>query len=100
MSNSSFPTPIVWILIGLSLAAGAFGVILFTELSQFLNLPSSWLYAVHPNLGWISALLVLVVLFVLLLHFRNHLLARGLVITYAVLVLGMVWFLSLTTLFL
>jgi len=33
-----------WILIGLSLAAGLFGVALFTELGQLLNFPSSWLY--------------------------------------------------------
>jgi len=80
-----------WVLIGLSLTAGAFGVILFTELGQLLNLPSSWLYALHPNLGWISILLVIAVLLVLYLHFRNRAPGRRLVIAYVVVILGMVF---------
>ena len=91
MSQTAVSSRFAWILIGLSLAAGAFGVVLFTELGQLLNLPSSWLYAVHPNLGWISVLLVIVALFILYLHFRHHLLDRRLVIAYAVVLLGMVF---------
>lgn len=82
---------IAWALVALSLLAGAFGVVLFTELGQLLNLPSSWLYAVHPNLGWISVVLVIIVLFVLYLHFRNRLLGRRMVIAYTIVILGMVF---------
>ena len=82
---------IAWALVALSLLAGAFGVVLFTELGQLLNLPSSWLYAVHPNLGWISVVLVIIVLFVLYLHFRNRLLGRSTVIAYTIVMLGMVF---------
>ena len=38
---------ILWVLVVLSVAAGLFGSVLFTELGQLLNLPSSWLYAVY-----------------------------------------------------
>lgn len=91
MSQTVISSRFAWILIGLSLAAGLFGVVLFTELAQLLDLPSSWLYAVHPNLGWISVLLVIVVLFILYLHFRHQLLGRRQVIAYAVVMLGMVF---------
>ena len=90
MFSASSSPRFLCVLIGLSLAVGAFGVALFTELGQLLNLPSNWLYAVHPNLGCISALLV-VVLFILYHHFRNRLLSRRLVVAYAVVVLGMVF---------
>ena len=75
---------------GLTLAIGAFGVALFTELGQLMNLPSGWLYAIHPNLGWISAILVAVVLVVLVVHVRDKVPGRGVVVTYAVLMVGMV----------
>jgi hypothetical protein len=75
---------------GLTLVIGAFGVALFTELGQLMNLPSGWLYAIHPNLGWISAILVAVVLIVLVVHVRDKVPDRGVVVTYAVLMVGMV----------
>jgi hypothetical protein len=90
MSKTSFTPNFAWILIGLSLAIGFFGVTLFTELGQLLNIPSSWLYAVHPNLVWVSVLLVIVVCFVLYLHFRYQLLGRRMIAGYAIVMLGMV----------
>jgi hypothetical protein len=75
----------------LSLAAGLFGSVLFTELGQLFNLPSSWLYAVYPHLGWVSVLVGLCVLFVLYQHFKNGKLSRRLVVGYVVVVGGMIF---------
>jgi hypothetical protein len=91
MSKTIASPSFAWILIALSLAAGFFGVTLFTELGQLLNLPSNWLYAVHPHLGWVSVFLVIVVMFVLTLHFRYQLLGRRMMVSYAVVMLGMVF---------
>jgi len=41
MSQTAVSSRFAWILIGLSLAAGLFGVALFTELGQLLNLPGA-----------------------------------------------------------
>ena len=90
MSDIRASVKIIWAVIALSLAAGLFGVVLFTELGQFLNLPSEWLYAVYPNLGWASVLVGIAALFVLYLNFRHKLLNRRLVYGYAVVIAGMI----------
>ena len=92
MSRSNRSVRVAWTLMILSFATAAVGVALFTELGQMLNLPSEWLYGVHPHLGWISGLVALVVLIVLYLHFAKEMLGRKLIIGYAVLTLGMVLF--------
>lgn len=91
MSDIHSNTKIIWFLITLSLAAGIFGSVLFTELGQLLNLPSSWLYAVYPNLGWTSIVVGVIVLIVLLLHFRHGLLKRKLVTSYAIVIAGTIF---------
>ncbi|MCW8932380.1 MAG: hypothetical protein OQL19_19360 [Gammaproteobacteria bacterium] len=73
---------ITWILVGLSIAIGFFGVALFTELGQLLNMPSAWLYVIHPNLSWISLLLFIAAFYVLYQHIRNKFMTRRLIITY------------------
>ena len=91
MTNDLSLKNIMRVLIALTLAAGAFSSILFTELGQFLNLPSSWLYAVYPNLGWASVLVVILCLIVLFLQYRYKLLDTRIVIGYVVVIAGMVF---------
>ncbi len=75
----------------LSVAAGIFGSVLFTEVGQMLNLPSDWLYAVYPHLGWVSILVFVIALYVLAQHFRSGLLRRRLVMVYVVLIAGAIF---------
>jgi len=82
---------IMWVLIAITLAAGAFSSVLFTELGQFLNLPSTWLYAVYPNLGWASVLVAIAAACVVYLNSRYKLMDRRLVIGYVVVVAGMIF---------
>ena len=81
----------MWILIVLTLAAGVFGAVLFTELGQLLNLPSSWLYAVYPNLGWASVLVALAALLVVYLNIRNGWMGRKGVIAYVIVIAGTIF---------
>jgi len=90
MDNTGFTDRITWALVGLSLAVALFAMALFTELGQLLNLPSSWLYAAHPHLGWASVLLLLVALYVVFRHLRHNFLSRRLVIGYVVVLVGMI----------
>ena len=80
-----------WVLIVVSLTAGLFGSVLFTELGQLLNLPSDWLYKVYPHLGWVSVLVALCALYVLFQHFKNGILSRKMAIAYVVVVAGMIF---------
>ena len=82
---------ILWVLVVLSVAAGLFGSVLFTELGQLLNLPSSWLYAVYPNLGWASIVIAAMALVVLYQHIRQDVLGRRLVISYLVVIAGTIF---------
>jgi len=91
MPDAKASMKIILILIVLSLAAGLFGSVLFTEFGQILNLPSAWLYAVYPHLGWTSTILVVIALFVLVQHFRLGLMQRRLVIGYVVIVFCMIF---------
>ena len=91
MSDTQGVKKAIWILMALSLAAGLFGSILFTELGQLLNLPSSWLYVIYPHLGWISILVGVIALFVLVQHFRHGLLQRSLVFAYVVVIAGTIF---------
>ena len=90
MRNTGFTDRTTWALVGLSLGAALFAVALFTELGQLLNLPSSWLYATHPHLGWASVLLLLVALYVVFRHVRYDFMSRRLVIGYVVVLVGMI----------
>ena len=90
MRNTGASNHITWSLVGLSLAVALFAVALFTELGQLLNLPSSWLYATHPHLGWISVLLLLATLYVVFQHMRSDFMSRRLVIGYVVALVGMI----------
>ena len=90
MGNSEFTDRITWVLVGVSLTAAFFAVVLFTELGQLLDLPSSWLYATYPHLGWGSAVLILVALYVLFRHLRHDFMSRRLVIGYVVVLVGMI----------
>ena len=90
MGSSEVSARVTWALVGLSLAVALFGVALFTELGQMLNLPSEWLYAAHPQLGWISVILFLVALFVGFQHITSDFMSRRLVIGYVVVLVGMV----------
>ena len=91
MSSTRNSEKLVWILMALSLAAGLFGSILFTELGQLLNLPSTWLYKVYPHLGWVSVLVALCALYVLFQHFKNGILSRKMAIGYFIVVAGMIF---------
>ena len=82
---------ILWVLVVLSVAAGLFGSVLFTELGQLLNLPSSWLYAVYPNLGWASIVIAAMALVVLFQHIRQGVLGRRLVVSYVVVIAGTIF---------
>jgi hypothetical protein len=90
MQNNGIINHITWTLVGLSLAIALFGVALFTELGQLLNLPSNWLYAIHPYLGWASVLLLLVAMYVVFRHIRYDFMSRRLMIGYVVLLVGMI----------
>jgi hypothetical protein len=90
MPKTGSTNRITWVLVGLSLAVALFGVALFTELGQLLNLPSSWLYTIHPHLGWASVLLVLVALYIVFRHIRYDFMSRRLVIGYVVVLVGMI----------
>ena len=91
MPDSRINIMIMWVLIAITLAAGAFSSVLFTELGQFLNLPSTWLYAVYPNLGWASVLVAIAAACVVYLNSRYKLMDRRLVIGYVVVVAGMIF---------
>ena len=92
MTDTQGVKKIIWILIiALSLVAGLFGSVLFTELGQLLNLPSSWLYAIYPHLGWVSILIGVIALFVLVQHLRHGLLQRRLVLGYVVVIAGTIF---------
>ena len=91
MSNAQGNTKVIWILMALTVAAGLFGSVLFTELGQFANLPSTWLYAVYPHIGWVSILVGIVALFVLVVHLSQGMLQRKLVIAYVVVIAGMIF---------
>ena len=77
MRKTGSTNRITWVLVGLSLAVVLFAVALLTELGQLLNLPSSWLYAIHPHLGWASVLLVLVALYIVFRHIRYNFMSRA-----------------------
>ena len=81
---------VTWALVGLSLAIAFFGVILFTELGQMLNLPSAWLYASYPYLGTISLALLAVAAFVLYRHLSGVFMTRRVLTLYLVALVGMV----------
>ena len=81
---------VTWILVGLSLAIAFFGVVLFTELGQMLNLPSAWLYGTYPYLGPVSVVLVLVALYVLYRYLRGRLMGRWAITAYVVALIGMI----------
>ena len=91
MRNTGSTDRITRALVGLSLVWALFAVALFTELGQLLNLPSSWLYAIHPHLGWTSVLLLMVALYVVLRHVRYSFTSRRLMISYVVLLVGMIF---------
>jgi hypothetical protein len=91
MTDTQGNTKFLWILMALSVAAGIFGSVLFTEVGQILNLPSDWLYAVYPHLGWVSILVFVIALYVLARHFRSGLLRRRLVMAYVVLIAGTIF---------
>ena len=91
MTESRSIDKFTWVLIVVSLAAGLFGSVLFTELGQLLNLPSTWLYKVYPHLGWVSVLVTLCALYVLFQHFKNGILSRKMTIAYVVVVAGMIF---------
>jgi hypothetical protein len=91
MSDTQFSLKVTWLLMLLSLAAGIFSSILFTELGQLLNMPSEWLYGLYPHLGWTSAIVIAIVLYVLFQHFHHKIMSRRIVIGYVVLVVGMVF---------
>jgi len=90
MSKTGLTDQITWTIIGLSLSVALFAVALFTELGQLLNLPSSWLYAIHPHLGWTSVLLLMVTLYIVFRHVRYNFISRRLMIGYVVLLVGMI----------
>jgi len=90
LSNTGSTNRLVWALVGLSLAVALFAVALFTELGQLLNLPSNWLYAIHPHLGWASVIILLVALYVVFRHVRYNFMSRRLVIGYVVVLVGMI----------
>ena len=91
MTDTQGNTKFLWILMALSVAAGIFGSVLFTEVGQILNLPSDWLYAVYPHLGWVSILVFVIALYVLAQHFRSGLLRRRLVMAYVVVIAGTIF---------
>lgn len=91
MSEPRTPNLITLALIVITLAAGIFSSILFTELGQFLNLPSSWLYTVYPNLGWASMLVAISCLIVIYLHFRYNTIKRGFLLVYVLFIGGMIF---------
>jgi len=90
MTSKPAVAGLVWVLVGLSLAVALFGVTLFTELGQLLNLPSSWLYSIYPYLGWGSVLLLLVALYVVFQHNRYGFMSLRLVIGYVIVLVGMI----------
>ena len=91
MQNNQVIVNITWALVALSLAAGLFGTVLFTELGQLLNLPSTWLYNVYPYLGRVSIILVVVALYVLIQHFRLGVMSHWLASGYVVVLLGTIF---------
>ena len=91
MTDTQGNTKILWILMALTVAAGLFGSVLFTEAGQIINLPSSWLYAVYPTIGWVSILVAVIVLYVLVQHLSQGVLQRKLVIGYVVVIAGMIF---------
>ena len=78
----------IYLLIALTLVAGIFGCVLFTELGQLLNLPSDWLYAAYPNLGLISTLLAILAGVVVYLNSQGRLMRRSLIVSYVVVIAG------------
>ena len=88
MRSNNITVYITWILAALSLAAGIFGTVLFTELGQLLNLPSNWLYAVYPYLGKVSTVLIAVAVYVIIQHFRLGIMSHWLAGSYVVILLG------------
>lgn len=82
---------VIYLLIALTLATGLFGCVLFTELGQLLNLPSNWLYAVYPNLGWISILVAILAGIVVYLNRRDGLIRRRLIVGYVVVIAGTIF---------
>ena len=84
MQNNQVIVNITWALVALSLVAGIFGTVLFTELGQLLKLPSNWLYAVYPYLGKVSIVLIVVAVYVLIQHFRLGVMSSGMITGYAV----------------
>ena len=91
MLTSQIIVNITWILVVLSLAAGIFGTVLFTELGQLLKLPSKWLYAVYPYLGKASIVLIVIAGFVLIQQFRLGFMNQWLAIGYMVILLGSIF---------
>lgn len=76
---------------GLTLVVGAFGVALYTELGQILDMPSVWLYGIYPHLGWSSMAVAVAALFVLYRHLRHGFARRRLIVVYLVVVAGMIF---------
>ena len=91
MLNKKALKTIIWLLIGLSLVVGVFGAVLFTELGQLADMPSSWLYAIYPHLSWVSITLLLIMLLVIYVHIRWKLMSRGFLASYAVVMFGLVF---------
>jgi hypothetical protein len=75
----------------LTLAVGAFASALYTEVGQLADLPSRWLFAVYPHLGWVSTLVGVAALFVLYRHLRHGFAGRRLVVAYLVVIAGMIF---------
>ena len=78
MSDTQGNTKTLKILMALTVAAGLFDSVLFTEASQLINLPSNWIYAVYPYIGWVSVLIGVIALYVLAQHFRQGVFQRKL----------------------
>jgi hypothetical protein len=91
MTKSVRSDPLALGVVFLTLALGAFASALYTELGQVANLPSRWLYAVYPHLGWASTLVGVAALFVLYRHLRHGFAGRRLVVAYLVVIAGMIF---------
>ncbi|MEA3277120.1 MAG: DUF3179 domain-containing (seleno)protein [Pseudomonadota bacterium] len=87
--STSTTDRLTWLLAGLSLAVALFGVALFTELGQLLNLPSRWLYATYPWLGTVSLILLAIAAFVLYRHLSAAFMTRRTLSLYLIALVGM-----------
>ena len=91
MTQTARSDPLALTVVALTLAAGAFASVLYTEIGQMADLPSSWLYAVYPHLGLASMLVGIAALFVLYRHLRRGFAGRRFIVVYLVIVTGMIF---------